>query len=131
MGGNALLDQMRLGDWICDSCGFSNFAKNDACKKCRAPRKNIDFPARKAGACARFCIRWMLGSCKNMERCTFTHAPHELTCARDLRQGSWLCSKCGFVLPRIQIDCRKCKVARNGGSLAYDERRGDFTRNLY
>merc|ERR1712194_266063 len=122
-------DDVRPGDWRCEACGFHNFARNDACKQCGKSSKNShDYPSKKGQACKRFCIMWMTGSCKNAKKCTFAHAPHELTSVRDLREGSWLCEKCGLVLERKERGCSKCKVAPTRTTLVYDERKGDFSR---
>lgn len=125
--------EMRPGDWKCESCGFHNFAKNDACKQCgksnkakKANRAMREFRAN--GSCKRFCIMWMMGSCKNSKKCTFAHAPHELASARDLRRGSWLCEKCGRVLASTDRGCSNCHFAPTRNTLVYDERRGDFSR---
>merc|ERR1711957_1084538 len=40
MGNAGMSGNMRPGDWVCKSCGDHQFAKNQNCRKCNAPKPN-------------------------------------------------------------------------------------------
>lgn len=112
---------MKPGDWICDSCGDMNFARNVTCRKCGAERPpevkgkgkgGKSGPEVKPGD-------WTCPSCgdhnfaKN-ERCR--------TCGRgrpapgaggaQMKPGDWLCPKCGDHNFARNSSCRSCGTAR-------------------
>merc|ERR1719203_1068802 len=36
--GKGMYQDAKPGDWVCTSCGDHNFARNEACRKCGAPK---------------------------------------------------------------------------------------------
>mmetsp|Transcript_78879 Transcript_78879/g.221142 ORF Transcript_78879/g.221142 Transcript_78879/m.221142 type:complete len:109 (+) Transcript_78879:3-329(+) len=61
-GGMQMRGGMRLGDWMCPSCGDHQFAKNESCRRCQTAR-----PAGGAAVCGMKEGDWFCPNCKDLQ----------------------------------------------------------------
>lgn len=84
-------------DWKCEDCGYSNFGRNQSCRKCKQNKKNSDQD-------------W---KCE----CGFSNFQFRMTCrecttARPKVPGDWQCENCNFMVFRSKSRCMKCRALR-------------------
>lgn len=74
-------------DWTCPACGDFQFARNDACRKCRTPRPGTT-------------------STSTTTRASTT------TTSRGRQGQDWICFRCGDRQFARNVACRTCKVPK-------------------
>jgi len=76
--------KVRDGDWICEKCGYMNFARRTECNQCKAPRSGLS----QSGGSTR----------------TGGYG--------QARGGDWVCDKCNYMNFARRTECNECKAPR-------------------
>lgn len=92
---------MRPGDWACPSCGFHNFSKNEACRRCGTSRPEGAGMAMQGGGqmmgCGGGCGG---GGCGGP----------------NIRPGDWFCQACGNHNFARNVACKRCGAPKPDGA---------------
>eukprot|EP00931_Biecheleriopsis_adriatica_P107248 TRINITY_DN8159_c0_g1_i1.p1 TRINITY_DN8159_c0_g1~~TRINITY_DN8159_c0_g1_i1.p1 ORF type:complete len:543 (+),score=50.03 TRINITY_DN8159_c0_g1_i1:80-1708(+) len=88
------------GDWNCAECGDHNFAKNESCRRCGAPKPFEDAVVEEYRPPPRSYVREERRPEPVMER------------ERNFKEGDWECTACGDHQFARNSSCRKCGAPR-------------------
>eukprot|EP00933_Yihiella_yeosuensis_P002998 TRINITY_DN10527_c0_g1_i1.p1 TRINITY_DN10527_c0_g1~~TRINITY_DN10527_c0_g1_i1.p1 ORF type:complete len:437 (-),score=68.19 TRINITY_DN10527_c0_g1_i1:107-1417(-) len=94
------------GDWICESCGDHQFARNSSCRKCGAPKSNGD-DGRGFERDDRDDRSRRGGGYEAPRR-----PPPQRESRSAFKDGDWNCPSCGDHQFARNASCRKCGTAR-------------------
>lgn len=83
----------KSGDWHCPRCSDHQFAKNSECRRCAAPRPNIDGCAKDDGSTTRAIL-------------PVVPSPSQML------PGDWICPQCGDLQFARNWLCRRCAHPR-------------------
>lgn len=132
-GGKSLPANMKEGDWMCDSCGNHNFADKVNCNRCNIPKPMQGMMNFGFGGCM-----GAMGGMPRMQRMQSMPnmnmmAMHNMNmmgamgcggCAGagpgNMKDGDWMCHKCGNHNYASRVVCKKCQVQKPG------TKRGDW-----
>jgi predicted RNA-binding Zn-ribbon protein involved in translation (DUF1610 family) len=100
---------MKIGDWICTSCGDHQFAKNEACRRCRTPKP------RASGGGKGFCGKGYGHGGKGMMQAKGYGGVMPM--GANVKPGDWQCPKCGDHQFAKNTQCRQCSESKPVDSL--------------
>ncbi|KNC81591.1 hypothetical protein SARC_06092 [Sphaeroforma arctica JP610] len=107
-GGGGIPANFRPGDWMCPACNNHNFARNNSCRSCYAPKQG--------GPPVGFNQGYPQQGAYNDNRGPANYHSHGGGGGSNWRAGDWQCN-CGSHNFASRTNCRDCNIPQTEGAV--------------